>query len=180
MSQGDYPDRKLPVMPLQELRISTRSRRPRDQGTSQRHLRCGRYDRSLHLTMSNPGNGSEFDQNDEESYRHCRVESRDQERQRMAAPTERCHDTETNPRAQGWPRPVRAPSSESASAKPMLIAAMSYAANPTRSASQEFRVARAAANTGASVDNEPSMSPARLVVRSAKQKVVAEPYLHLL
>ena len=109
MSQGDYPDRKLPVMPLQELRISTRSRRARDQGTSQRHLRCGRYDRCLHVTTSNPGNGSEFDQNDEESYRHCRVESRDQERQRMADPTERCHDTETNPRAQGWPRPVRVP-----------------------------------------------------------------------
>src|SRR5580704_2286821 len=68
---------------------------------------------------------------------------------------------QTNPRAQGWPRPVRVPSSDSASAKPMLIPAPSDAANPTRNASQEFRVARAAANTGASVDTEPSMSPAR-------------------
>src|SRR5713101_2561346 len=66
---------------------------PEDQGTSQRHLRCGRYDRCLHVTMSNPGNDSEFNQNDEKSYRHCRVESRDQERQRMADPTESCHGT---------------------------------------------------------------------------------------
>jgi hypothetical protein len=68
---------------------------------------------------------------------------------------------QTNPRTQGWPLPVRLPSSDSASAKPMLIPAPSDAANPTRNASQEFRVARAAANTGASVDTEPSMSPAR-------------------
>jgi hypothetical protein len=37
--------------------------------------------------MSNPGNDSEFNQNDEKNYRHRRVESRDQERQRMADPT---------------------------------------------------------------------------------------------
>src|SRR6202162_6401945 len=68
---------------------------------------------------------------------------------------------QTNPRTQGWPRPVRLPSSDSASAKPMLIPAPSDTANPTRNASHEFRVARAAANTGASVDTEPSISPAR-------------------
>jgi uncharacterized repeat protein (TIGR03803 family) len=51
--------------------------------------------------MSNPSNDREFNQNDEQSYRHCRVESRDQERQRMADPTESCHgaaDESANPR----------------------------------------------------------------------------------
>src|SRR5580704_8781528 len=41
--------------------------------------------------MSNPGDDSEFNQNNEKSYRHCCVESRDQERQGMADPTESCH-----------------------------------------------------------------------------------------
>ena len=65
------------------------------------------------------------------------------------------------PRTQGWPRPVRLPSSDNASAKPMLMPAPSDAAMPTRNASQLFLVARAAANTGAKVETEPSISPAR-------------------
>ena len=64
------------------------------------------------------------------------------------------------PRMRGWPRPVSAPSSLSASANPMLIPAPTLAANPTRNVSSELCVANAAANSGASVDTEPSISPA--------------------
>src|ERR1700693_6057753 len=66
---------------------------PKDQGTSQRHLRCSRHDRRLQVSMSNPGDDSEFNQNNEKSYRHCCMEPRDQERQCMADPTESCHGT---------------------------------------------------------------------------------------
>ncbi len=65
------------------------------------------------------------------------------------------------PRAHGCPRPVRLPSSDSASAKPMLMPAPNDAAIPTRKASQLFFVAKAATNTGANVDTEPSISPAK-------------------
>ena len=68
---------------------------------------------------------------------------------------------QTRPRIQGWPRPVRLPSSESASAKPMLMPAPTEAARPTRNASQLLWVAKAAANTGASVETDPSIRPAR-------------------
>ena len=66
-----------------------------------------------------------------------------------------------SPRTHGCPRPVRLPSSESASANPMLMPAPSEAAMPTRKASQLLRVAKAAAKTGASVETEPSIKPAR-------------------
>src|SRR4051812_22574228 len=66
----------------------------------------------------------------------------------------------TVPRAHGCPRPVRLPSPDNASANPMLMPAPSVAANPTQKASQLLCVAKAAANTGASVETEPSMSPA--------------------
>ena len=65
------------------------------------------------------------------------------------------------PRIQGRPLPLRTPSSERASANPILIPAPSEAAIPTRKAVRELCVANAAAKTGASVDTEPSMSPAR-------------------
>ena len=52
---------------------------------------------------------------------------------------------QTTPRIHGWPRPVRLPSSDSASAKPMLMPAPTEAASPTRKASQGLRVAKAAA-----------------------------------
>src|SRR5712692_6005648 len=55
------------------------------------------------------------------------------------------------PRTQGCPRPVRLPSSDNASAKPMLMPAPSDAAIPTRNASQLFLVAKAAANTGSGI-----------------------------
>ena len=64
-------------------------------------------------------------------------------------------------RAHGWPRPVRLPSSDRASAKPMLMPAPKDAAIPTRKASQLFIVAMAAANTGAKVETEPSINPAK-------------------
>ena len=65
------------------------------------------------------------------------------------------------PRRRGEPRPVSEPSSDSASAKPMLMPAPIEAARPTRKVCQLLCVAKAAANSGASVDTEPSMSPAR-------------------
>src|SRR5271169_1851528 len=68
---------------------------------------------------------------------------------------------QTEPRSHGVPRPVRLPSSERASAKPMLMPAPSDAARPTAKASQVFLVATAAAKTGASVETEPSIKPAR-------------------
>jgi hypothetical protein len=55
---GDYPQRKLLAVPTS--RAANQYPSPEDQGASQRHLRCGRYDRCLHKTMSNPGNDSEF------------------------------------------------------------------------------------------------------------------------
>ena len=64
------------------------------------------------------------------------------------------------PRTQGWPRPVRLPSSESASANPMLMPA------PLKRPVRRERlpgyscVANAAAKTGASVETEPSIRPA--------------------
>ena len=63
------------------------------------------------------------------------------------------------PRASGRPRPLNTPSSESASAKPMLTPAPIDAASPTMKASQLLAVAKAAAKTGARVEIEPSMSP---------------------
>src|SRR3984893_15048025 len=67
----------------------------------------------------------------------------------------------TPPRIQGRPLPLRTPSSERASANPILIPAPSEAAIPTRKAVRELCVANAAAKTGASVDTEPSINPAR-------------------
>src|SRR5688572_31546505 len=61
----------------------------------------------------------------------------------------------TEPRSHGVPRPVSEPSSESASAKPMEMPAPTEAAIPTRNVSQVLWVAKAAANSGASVDTEP-------------------------
>ena len=65
------------------------------------------------------------------------------------------------PRIRGAPRPVSEPSSDSASAKPMLMPAPMDAARPTRKVSQLLCVAKAAANSGASVETEPSIRPAR-------------------
>src|SRR5437879_2513655 len=66
----------------------------------------------------------------------------------------------TTPRKTGVPRPVIDPSSLSASANPIDIPAPTLAANPTLNASKELCVANAAANSGASVDTDPSINPA--------------------
>src|SRR5579862_817258 len=66
----------------------------------------------------------------------------------------------TNPRIHGDPLPVKDPSSDSDSANPIEIPAPTEAASPTRNASQLLCVANAAANNGASVDTDPSISPA--------------------
>src|SRR5579875_2085543 len=68
---------------------------------------------------------------------------------------------QTAPRSHGWPRPVRLPSSERASAKPMLMPAPTEAASPTAKASWVLMVAKAVAKIGASVETEPSIRPAR-------------------
>src|SRR6266853_6416423 len=64
------------------------------------------------------------------------------------------------PLIQGLPRPVSEPSSESDSANPIEIPAPTEAARPTRNASQVLCEAYAAANSGASVDTDPSINPA--------------------
>src|SRR5438105_6112763 len=63
----------------------------------------------------------------------------------------------TPPRSQGDPRPVSEPSSESPSEKAIEIPAPIEAASPTRKASQLLCEAKAAANSGASVDTDPSI-----------------------
>src|SRR5713101_5715480 len=70
---------------------------PKDQGTSQRHLRCSRHGWRLHVSMSNPGDHSEFHENYEKSYCHRCVEPREQERHGMADPTESCHGAADQP-----------------------------------------------------------------------------------
>src|SRR5437762_13485778 len=61
----------------------------------------------------------------------------------------------------GLPRPVRDPSSERASAKAIDMPAPTAAARPTRNVVCASRVANAVANSGASVETEPSIIPAR-------------------
>ena len=67
---------------------------------------------------------------------------------------------QTTPRTNGAPRPVSEPSSDKASAKPMEMPAPIAAASPTRNVAQVLCVAKAAANSGANVDTEPSIRPA--------------------
>ena len=66
----------------------------------------------------------------------------------------------TTPRTTGAPRPVSEPSSDSASAKAIEMPAPIAAASPTRKVDQVLCVAKAAANSGASVETEPSIRPA--------------------
>src|SRR5207247_4949124 len=84
----------------------------------------------------------------------------DEVRQAVAEPAQAVMSPQTAPRAHGLPRPVRLPSSDSASAKPMLMPAPTLAARPTRNVSQLLCVAKAAANSGARVETEPSINPA--------------------
>src|ERR1700736_4014369 len=64
------------------------------------------------------------------------------------------------PRRPGAPRPVNEPSSDNASAKPMEMPAPTEAPIPTRKVAQVSCVAKAAANSGARVETEPSINPA--------------------
>ena len=68
---------------------------------------------------------------------------------------------QTRPRSNGAPRPESLPSSASASAKPIEMPAPIEAASPTTNAFHELWVANAAANTGASVDTDPSIRPTK-------------------
>src|SRR5260370_40479782 len=63
------------------------------------------------------------------------------------------------PRNQGEPRPVSEPSSDCDSENPIEMPAPTDAANPTRNAFQLFWKAKAAANSGASVEIDPSIRP---------------------
>ena len=63
------------------------------------------------------------------------------------------------PRTIGLPRPVSSPVSDSASEKPMLIAAPSDVARPAMKAYRVSCEASATAKIGASVDSDPSISP---------------------
>src|SRR5262249_13608038 len=67
----------------------------------------------------------------------------------------------TLPRSQGLPRPLNLPSSERPSEKAMLMPAPMAVARPTSNAVWLLRVAKAAANRGASEEMEPSIRPAR-------------------
>ena len=64
-----------------------------------------------------------------------------------------------SPRDQGLPRPVSSPVSESASEKPMLIAAPIDVARPAMKAKRVSCEASTTAKIGASVEREPSMRP---------------------
>src|SRR5262245_57437063 len=66
----------------------------------------------------------------------------------------------TIPRIHGEPRPVSDPSSDKPSANAIEIPAPNDAAIPTRNASDVLCDAYAAANSGASVDTDPSINPA--------------------
>src|SRR5205085_9695072 len=74
------------------------------------------------------------------------------------------------PRAMGLPRPVNTPSSDRASENAMLIPAPVAAAIPTRKAVSGRCVANAAAKMGASVETDPSISPARPGCTTCKRK----------
>jgi hypothetical protein len=67
---------------------------------------------------------------------------------------------DAKPRSTGEPRPDNSPSSEAASVKPIEMPAPTEAASPTRNVVQVSCVAKAVAKIGASVDTEPSISPA--------------------
>ena len=64
------------------------------------------------------------------------------------------------PRFTGEPRPDSLPSSEATSVKPIEMPAPIEAASPTRKVWNVSCVANAAAKIGASVDTDPSISPA--------------------
>src|SRR5258708_26377332 len=63
------------------------------------------------------------------------------------------------PRNHGEPRQVSEPSSDCDSENPIEIPAPTDAANPTRNAFQLFWKAKAAANSGARVEIDPSIKP---------------------
>src|SRR5215213_3259631 len=65
------------------------------------------------------------------------------------------------PLKKGLQRTVNDTSSERPSEKPMLIAAPTAAARPTRNAIRGSLVAKAVANSGASVETDPSIKPTR-------------------
>jgi len=110
--------------------------------------------------MTHPRNNCQFDNDDENLHRCCDIEIVDEERKRVADAPPALSSLRLSGR-ESTEYHVQLPSSESASAKPMLMPAPSDAARPTTQASQVFLVAKAAAKTGANVETEPFIKPAR-------------------
>jgi hypothetical protein len=81
------------------------------------------------------------------------------------------------PRWTGLPRPVMVPSSDNASERPMLTAAPSEAASPTKKALKSLAVSPAAAKIGASVETEPSIARAARVAPPATQTSVGRSWM---
>ncbi len=135
---------------------------------------------------AHPGDGPEFEEDNHARNRRCNGEGMRQRighqiGQRMArgrpAPSSRRRLSRRN---QGEPRPLMAPSSESASAKAILIPAPIEAARPTRNVDQLLCVAKAAAKSGASVETEPSINPARPGWMYCRTKFALLPRIFLL
>src|SRR5580765_6204939 len=87
--------------------------------------------------MSNPSNDSQFDQNDKERDNHCHVEAWNQERQRMADPTDGCHRT-----ADQSPDPGVATSREAAVIRQCLRKSHAYACTEGCGQSDKKRIPR--------------------------------------
>src|SRR6185503_242034 len=102
----------------------------------------------VHVAFANPGDDRQFHGHDHERDGGCEVKIADEIGQGVAQTAKGCHQA-----ADGA-------SSDNASAKPMLMPAPTEAASPTLNVASVFPVAKAAANKGASVDTEPSISPA--------------------
>src|SRR5262245_62643728 len=111
--------------------------------------------------MADVGDGHELDRDHGDGDGGRGPEIGNEIGQRVTSPPIAVITPHTAPRTSGAPRPVSEPSSESASAKPMEMPAPTDAASPTRNVSHVLWVAKAAANSGASVETEPSISPAR-------------------
>src|SRR5260221_3772487 len=143
------------------LRISDQYSHAENEQAADDDLHDRGAERRVHEAIANPRDDGELHEDDAHGDARRGLHVRDEVGQRVADAAERGHRAHTDPRAHGRPRPVSEPSSESASAKPMLMPAPRLAARPTRNVFHESCVANAHAKSGASVETEPSISPAR-------------------
>src|SRR5947208_1279134 len=150
-----------------DTRAEQRASRTPDQNPRDKHqhasdddLKRRREKRRIHKAVADIGDGHELDRDHGDGDGGRGPEIGNEVGQRVTEPADRGHHPQIAPRTSGAPRPVSEPSSESASAKPMEMPAPTDAASPTRNVSHVLWVAKAAAKSGASVDTEPSISPA--------------------